>query len=89
MVITTGDSRWRQRRGVGPRATAAQALLSATDMTAPMPTLRAGIDTEWITRGEMPFSGIRPVRQISQSGVDRSNSIALESPALPDQVRRG
>ena len=76
MVITTGDSRWRQRQDVGQGRLAAQALLSATNMTAPMPTLRAGIDTEWITRGDAIHGTTRKVDL--QSGVDRSNSIALD-----------
>ena len=76
MVITTGDSRWRQRQGFGQGRMNAQALMSATDVTASMPTLRAEIDTEWITRGDAIHGTTRKVDL--QSGVDRSNSIALD-----------
>ena len=68
------DSRWRQRQDVA-KGDLPQALLSATNMTAPMPTLRAGIDTEAI-RGDAIHGTTRKVDL--QSGVDRSNSIALD-----------
>ena len=76
MVIETGDSRWRQRQGVGQGRLTGLALMSAVDVTASIPTLRAEIDTEWITRGDAIHGMTRKLGL--QSGVDRSNSIALD-----------
>ena len=45
IVIETGDSVWRQRQGFGQGRMTALALMSAVDVTASTPTLRAEIDT--------------------------------------------
>lgn len=76
IVIETGDSVWRQRQGFGQGRMTALALMSAVDVTASTPTLRAEIDTDWIARGDA-IHGI--TRKLGlQSGADRSNSMALD-----------